>query len=200
MLQMQAMGCHNIDLVNPGHDVVPFLEALPVAVERGLHIPIIYTSCGNDRLEVLRLLDGIVDIYAVTLKYSDPEHARAYTDAHDYVEVSREATREMHRQVGDLVIDERGLARRGLIVRHVVLPNGIAGADGTFRFVARNISPGTAINVRHDYEPWSRTRQHPAIGRRPYRHEIADAIRSAAHHGLHRLDWGSHAHRFLDRP
>jgi len=199
MLQLQAMGYHNVNLINPGRIVVPFLQALAIAAENGLHIPIIYTSCGYESLARLRLLESIVDIYILTLKYSDPGHAHTYSQASNYVDVSRSAAREMHRQVGDLVLDLDGLARRGLIVRHLVLPNGIAGADDTFRFVARNISTGTAVNVRHDYEPRFRTRCHPAMDRQPSRQEVAEAVRAAARHGLYRFDKGSLAHRFLAR-
>lgn len=199
MLQLQAMGCHNINLISPAHIVSPFLQALPIAAEKGLHIPIVYSSCGYDSAEALRLLDGIVDIYVITMKYSDPRHAQSYSDAPDYVQISREAVREMHRQVGDLVLDEGGLAQRGLIVRHQVLPGGIAGPDDTFSFVARNISADTAINVRHDYQPYFRTRRYPEMDRRPAREEMAEAVQAAARHGLYRFERGSLAYRFLGR-
>jgi putative pyruvate formate lyase activating enzyme len=122
MLELQTMGCHNINLVSPSHVVAQVIAAVAIAAERGLHLPLVYNTGGYDSPEALRLFEGIVDIYMPDMKYADPENARRYSRARDYVQVNRAAVKEMHRQVGDLVLDENGIARRGLLVRHLVLP------------------------------------------------------------------------------
>ena len=127
MLELQAMGCHNINLVSPSHVVAQVIAAVAIAAEKGLRLPLVYNTGGYDSPEALRLLDGIVDIYMPDMKYADPENARRYSRARDYVQVNRAAVKEMHRQVGDLVLDESGIARRGLLVRHLVLPGDLAG-------------------------------------------------------------------------
>ena len=163
MLQLQERGCHNINFVTPSHVVPQILEASVVAAERGLRLPLVYNTGGYDRLETLRWLDGIVDIYMPDFKFWKPETARELAKAADYPEVARAAIREMHRQVGDLVLDEHGLAHRGLLVRHLVMPGGLDETREILRFLARQISADTFVNVMSQYRPEGLARQHPAI-------------------------------------
>jgi putative pyruvate formate lyase activating enzyme len=190
MLELQALGCHNINLVTPEHVVPQVLEALPFAVEGGLHLPIVYNTGAYDGTESLRLLDGIVDIYMPDFKFWDPVLSLKYVRARDYPEVARAAIREMHRQVGDLVIGSDGLARRGLLVRHLVMPGGIAGIREIMRFLAREISRETYVNVMDQYRPaWRVSRERfPEINRRVTAEEYGEAVRATIEEGLHRLD------------
>ena len=139
MLELQLLGCHNINFVTPEHVVPQVIEALPIAIEGGLRLPIVYNTSGYDSLESLRLLDGLVDVYMPDFKYGSAEVARRYSKADDYVDAVKAGLKEMQRQVGDLVLDERGLARRGLLVRHLVMPGGVAGTRDVMRFLAREI-------------------------------------------------------------
>ena len=141
MLVLQKRGCHNINFVTPSHQVYQILAALPAAIAGGLSVPLVYNTGGYDALETLRLLDGVVDIYMPDFKFWDPRVARDLCQAEDYPEIARQAVKEMHRQVGDLVVDEQGVARRGLLVRHLVLPDGLAGTREIMDFLAREISP-----------------------------------------------------------
>ena len=136
MLALQERGCHNVNLVTPTHVAPQILEALEIAVGLGLSVPLVYNCGGYESVETLKLLDGIIDIYMPDMKYSDEMNARRFSGVKDYPEVNRAAVKEMHRQVGDLQIDERGVARRGLLIRHLVLPNGVAGTEGVVSFVA----------------------------------------------------------------
>ena len=190
MLSLQEQGCHNINLVTPEHVVPQILEALPFAVERGLRLPIVYNTSAYDALESLRLLDGIVDIYMPDFKFWDRELSLRYLRARDYPEVARAAIREMHRQVGDLVIGGDGLARRGLLVRHLVMPGGIAGTHEVMRFLAEEISKETYVNVMDQYSPAGRVSRERffELNRRITRAEWDDAVRAALEAGLHRLD------------
>jgi len=190
MLELQDMGCHNINLVTPEHVVPQILEALPFAVERGLQLPIVYNTGAYDALESLHLLDGIVDIYMPDFKFWDRELSLKYLRARDYPEVARAAIREMHRQVGDLVIGGDGLARRGLLVRHLVMPGGIAGTREIMRFLAEEISKDTYVNVMDQYYPAGRVSRERffEINRRITRAEYDEAVRAALEAGLHRLD------------
>jgi putative pyruvate formate lyase activating enzyme len=188
MLSLQRQGCHNINLVSPSHVVAQILEALVIACAGGLHLPIVYNTGGYDSLEALALLDGVVDIYMPDLKYGDSPTARKYSKVRDYVTVNRAAVREMHRQVGDLVLDDEGIARRGLLVRHLVLPQGLAGTEAVLRFVAEEISRDTYLNIMAQYRPCNRARQFAEIDRRPTPAELAAALRRAAELGLHRFD------------
>ena len=153
MLALEERGCHNINLVTPTHVVPQILEALEIAVGLGLSIPLVYNCGGYESVETLELLDGIVDIYMPDMKYSNERNARRFSGVKDYPEANRAAVKEMHRQVGDLQIDERGVARRGLLIRHLVLPNGVAGTEGVVRFIAEEISRNTYLNVMAQYYP-----------------------------------------------
>ncbi|MBI2160390.1 MAG: radical SAM protein [Candidatus Rokubacteria bacterium] len=190
MLELQDMGCHNINLVTPEHVVPQILEALPFAVARGLRLPIVYNTGAYDALESLQLLDGIVDIYMPDFKFWDRELSLKYLRARDCPEVARAAIREMHRQVGDLVIGADGLARRGLLVRHLVMPGGIAGTREIMRFLAEEISKDTYVNVMDQYYPAGRVSRERffEINRRITRAEYDEAVRAALEAGLHRLD------------
>ena len=153
MLELQAEGCHNINFVTPEHVVPQILEAMPAAVEGGLRLPLVYNTSGYDALRSLRLLDGVIDIYMPDFKMWDPALSLKYLKAKDYPEAARRAIREVHRQVGDLAFDEDGLARRGLLVRHLVMPGGIASSREVLRFLAEEISPRTYVNVMGQYFP-----------------------------------------------
>jgi putative pyruvate formate lyase activating enzyme len=188
MLRLQDEGCHNINLVSPSHVVAQILEALVIAAERGLRLPLVYNSGGYDSEEALALLDGVIDIYMPDIKYGDSDVARKYSKVRDYVEANDAALKEMHRQVGDLLLDEDGLAVRGLLVRHLVLPSDIAGSDRVLRFLAEEISTETYLNIMTQYRPCYRAGEKPELDRRPTRQEVAQVFELARRYGLHRLD------------
>ncbi len=186
MLELQHQGAHNINFVTPTHMVPWILEALLIAKERGLKIPLVYNTGGYDSLEELELLDGIVDIYMPDMKYNDNKVAERYSKAPDYVEVNRRAIKEMHRQVGDLVLDDTGVAQRGLLVRHLILPDGLAGTEGIMKFLAEEVSPETAISLMSQYFPAHRAFEYPEISRRITRKEYYEAERAMEQAGLYR--------------
>jgi len=188
MLALQDQGCHNINLVSPSHVVAAILDAVALAAAEGLRLPLVYNTGGYDSPEALRLLDGIVDIYMPDMKYGDDAPARRFSGVGDYVAVNRAAVREMHRQVGDLVLDGDGLAVRGLLVRHLVLPGGLAGTREVLRFLADEISPDTYVNVMAQYRPCHRAGRYPGLDRRPSPTEYRDALAIARALGLRRLD------------
>ncbi len=192
MLSLQERGCHNINFVTPEHVVPQVLEAIPPAIEKGLKLPIVYNTSGYDSLHSLKLMDGIVDIYMPDFKFWDPGQSQFYMTESTYPEVTRNAIREMHRQVGDLKCDENGLALRGLLVRHLVMPNGVAGEEEIFRFLADEISPDTYINIMDQYFPDAQVVRKPDrythINRRIKGSELEQARRAALDAGLHRLD------------
>jgi putative pyruvate formate lyase activating enzyme len=173
MLQLSGRGCHNINFVTPTHVVPQLLEALILAVEQGLKIPLVYNSGGYDKVETLQLLDGIFDIYMPDFKFWDGKWAERYCEAPDYPDVATAALKEMHRQVGDLMIDDKGLAVRGLLVRHLVMPDNIAGSEKVFEFLVNEVSPNTYVNH---------------INRRLSSQEFRDATDTARKAGLTRLD------------
>jgi len=187
MLQLQRGGAHNINFVTPTHVVPQILAAVAIAAQAGLRLPLVYNTGGYDALPVLRLLDGVVDIYMPDAKYADAELARQYSQVEHYPRVNRKALREMHRQVGDLQVDKHGIARRGLIVRHLVLPEGLAGTAETMRFLADEISTDTYVNVMAQYRPCYRANEYPPLRRRPTREEFREAVRITRDAGLHRL-------------
>lgn len=190
MLDLQAQGVHNINLVTPEHVVPQVLEALVIAVEEGLRLPIVYNTSAYDSMESLRLLDGIVDIYMPDFKFWSPHLAQRYVKAKDYPEVARRVILEMHRQVGDLVIDEDGLARRGLLLRHLVMPGFLEETKAILRFVAEEISRNTYVNLMDQYYPAGRVdaQHYPELNRRLTRSEYAEAVAYAQELGLTRLD------------
>lgn len=188
MLYLQRQGCHNINFVTPTHQVPQILEALPIAIEGGLEVPLVYNCGGYEAVETLRLLEGVFDIYMPDFKYGDPEPAARYSKARDYPEVARAAFKEMHRQVGDLVINEKGIAQRGLLVRHLVLPEDQAGTEKVMRFLAEEVSRDTYVNVMDQYRPCYKAYQYPLISRRPTASEYQRAVKAALDACLWRLD------------
>jgi putative pyruvate formate lyase activating enzyme len=188
MLALQARGCHNVNLVSPSIYTPQIIRAAHLAAQRGLRVPFVYNSGGYDSLESLRLLDGIIDIYMPDAKYSDDRIAGRLSLVKDYWQRAREALREMHRQVGELVIGEDGVARRGVLVRHLVLPEGLAGTREVARFLARELSLDTYVNVMGQYRPENRASEHPPLNRRLRQQELAEAIRVAQKEGLRRFD------------
>jgi putative pyruvate formate lyase activating enzyme len=188
MLDLQEMGCHNINFVSPTHVVAQILEALPLAIAAGLRVPLVYNTGGYDAVETLKLLDGIFDIYMPDLKFMDGEVAEKFCRAKDYPEKAKAAIREMHRQVGDLTLDPRGIAERGLLVRHLVLPGGLAGTKQVMRFLAREVSPNTYVNIMAQFRPCGEAVEHPPLNRRITSAEYEEALRMAHEEGIRRLD------------
>lgn len=188
MLEIQEMGCHNINLVTPTHQMPMILHALAIASEMGLNIPIVYNCGGYESLEALRILDGVIDIYMPDFKYSSSEMAMKYSKAKDYPTVAKVAIKEMHRQVGDLIIDKRGIALRGILIRHLVLPEDIAGTGEVVRFIAEEISENTYINIMDQYYPCYRAFEYPPLNRRITNKEYEEAINMALRAGLKRID------------
>jgi putative pyruvate formate lyase activating enzyme len=187
MLMLQGMGCHNINLVSPTHQVPMIVEAIYYAVRSGLRLPIVYNSGGYDSVETLKLLEGIIDIYMPDFKYWDSRWAKKFSDAEDYPEVARAALKEMHRQVGDLKINPEGIAERGLLVRHLVLPGDISSTEEVMRFIAQEISPDTFVNVMDQYHPCFKAFEFPPLDRRPYPEEFQKALDAARRAGLKRI-------------
>ncbi len=153
MLWLQEQGCHNLNLVTPTHFMPQILKALGIARERSFNLPIVYNTSGYESLEALRLLDGIVDIYMPDMRYSEGGIARRYSAAPDYPDANRAAIKEMYRQVGNLVVDKHGIAKRGLIIRHLVLPNGLSGTESIMKFLAEEISKDVYISLMSQYFP-----------------------------------------------
>jgi putative pyruvate formate lyase activating enzyme len=189
MLELQDHGCHNINLVTPEHVVPQIIEALPVAIEKGLRLPLVYNTSAYDSSESLELLDGIVDIYMPDFKYWDSEMARKYSRAPDYPQVARRVIKEMYRQVGDLVLDERGIAKRGLLIRHLVMPREIAGTRQVMNWIAHELSPTTYVNLMRQYHPAGKVTGHEyaEIGRRVTSGEYGQALDAARREGLRLL-------------
>ena len=188
MLSLQAKGCHNINLVSPTHVVPYILEALEIAVSRGLHLPLVYNSGGYDSVETLELLDGVVDIYMPDMKYSDEKTAEQLSGIKDYPRVNKAAVKEMHRQVGDLEIDNEGVAQRGLLVRHLVLPNRLAGSQEVVRFLAQEVSTNTYLNIMAQYHPCHKAMDMPLLSRPLLEQEFYEATDPAHQQGLDRLN------------
>ena len=191
MLELQAQGCHNINLVTPEHVAPQIVQALPFAIEKGLRLPLVYNTSAYDSMESLALLDGLVDIYMPDFKYWDAETARKYSRAPDYPEVARRAIKEMHRQVGNLVIEDNGLARRGLLIRHLVMPEDVAGTRAVMQWIADELSPETYVNIMAQYHPAGKVSRsdHAEINRRVTSAEYERALDAAWRAGLKRLDF-----------
>lgn len=188
MLHLQGRNCHNINFVSPTHVIPQILEALLIAAEKGLRVPLVHNSGGYDSQETLELLDGIVDIYMPDMKYGDAEAGRTYSKVEDYPSVNQAGVKEIHRQVGDLTMDGQGIAQRGLLVRHLVLPDSLAGTGDIVQFLAEEISPETYLNVMAQYRPTYKAHQYPEINRRPSAQEMEKAVELALEAGLTRLD------------
>ena len=196
MIGLQQRGCHNINLVTPAHVVPQLVEAVVAAIKRGLRLPIVYNTSAYDAVSSLRLFDGIVDIYMPDFKLWESESARRLLQAEDYPERAREAIAEMHRQVGVLELDRRGLARRGVLIRHLVMPGKLGETEAITRWLAEELSPDTYINLMAQYRPDNDVGhpgkrgepQHAEIDRRPSNAELKEAYRVARAAGLWRFD------------
>ena len=188
MLRLQRAGCHNINFVSPSHVVPQILAGVVLAAQAGLTVPLVYNSGGFDSPGTLALLDGVFDIYMPDMKYSDEPTARRLSRVSDYPDVNRAAVLEMHRQVGDLQVDGRGVAVRGLLVRHLVLPGGLAGSAEVVRFLAERVSANTYVNIMDQYRPCYCAHEFPELNRRPSLAEFAAAVRLAQEAGLRQLD------------
>ena len=188
MIFLQEEGCHNINLVSPSHVVPQIIEAVFIAAENGLHLPLVYNTGGYDSMDSLKLLDGIVDIYMPDMKYSDRVIAKKYSGIPDYPEINRNAVREMHHQVSDLQMDENGIAVKGLLIRHLVLPNSLTGSKSILTFIANEISSNTYINIMDQYRPAYKAQKFEDLSRRITQAEYLDVLQIAMGTGLNRLD------------
>lgn len=188
MLLLQAGGCPNINFVTPSHVVPQILAAVDEAADGGLRIPLVYNTSGYDSVDTLTILEGVFDIYMPDFKFWDPKVAEVLCDAPDYPEVAREALKEMHRQVGDLALDEGGVAQRGLLIRHLVLPDGLAGTRDVMRFLAKEISSNSYVNVMAQYRPCGQAVEVPSLRRAITDEEYQEAMEMAHEEGINRLD------------
>jgi len=186
MIGLQLRGCHNINFVTPTHYVPQIVAALPLTIELGLMVPLVYNCGGYESLEVIRLLDGIIDIYMPDTKFSREGEAARYCNAPDYPRVLQEVLLEMHRQVGDLTLDERGIAYRGLLIRHLVIPQGVAGTREIMSFIAQRLSVNSYVNIMDQYRPLYQAGAYQEIDRRISPGEYHSAIEIAREEGLHR--------------
>jgi putative pyruvate formate lyase activating enzyme len=186
ILGLQRAGCHNVNLVTPTVYVPQVLAALPDAIDGGLQLPLVYNTGGYDSVEALRLLEGVVDVYMPDMKYSDEKTAGRFSVVKGYYATATAAVKEMHRQVGDLVVDE-GMAVRGLIIRHLVLPYDLSGTDEVMRFVAEELSPDSYVNVMAQYRPEHKALRHVELSRRITTEEYQGALAAARRHGLWRF-------------
>jgi putative pyruvate formate lyase activating enzyme len=184
MLWLQEQGCHNLNLVTPTHFMPQILKALSIAQERGFKLPIVYNSSGYESVETLQLLDGIVDIYLLDMRYGDNRSAVRYSVAPHYVEVNQAAVKEMYRQVGNLALDENGIATKGLIIRHLVLPGGLSGTERVMKFLAEEISRDVYISLMSQYFPAYRSREFPELNRRIDEQEYDEAYDIKMKYGL----------------
>jgi putative pyruvate formate lyase activating enzyme len=186
MLQLQSKGCHNINLVTPTHFVPQIVKALSFAWEKGFDLPLVYNTSGYDSLHSLRLLDGVIDVYLPDTRYSNNEAAQMLSSVGDYVEANREAIREMFQQVGNLVTDEWGIAKKGLIIRHLILPDGLAGSEETFRFIKEEISGEVYVSLMGQYFPSFKAEECVSINRKITPEEYESAVESFFESGLSR--------------
>jgi len=188
MMDLQKAGCNNINFVTPSHVIPQIIEAVGIALEKGLNVPLVYNTGGYDEVDSLKLLEGMIDIYMPDFKFWDRDAAQTACHAPDYPDVAREAIREMHRQVGDLVI-ENGIAVKGLLVRHLVMPEGKAGTRKVARFLSREISKETYINIMAQYRPCGNAYEVPWLARRITLQEHDEALQMAREEGLKRIVW-----------
>ena len=186
MVKLQEMGCHNINFVTPTHYASQIVASLPKAIELGLHLPIVYNCSGYESIEVIRLLEGIVDIYMPDIKFMDEKYSKRYSNAPDYPEVVKKVLKEMHRQVGDLMTNSKGVAERGLLIRHLVMPGGVASSESVLKFIAEEISVQSYVNIMDQYRPEYRAREYAEISRRISHQEYLDAIQFARSFRLYR--------------
>lgn len=188
MLHLQSRGCHNINFVSPSHVVVQLLEAIEIALENGLNIPLIYNSSGYDGVETMKLLDGVIDIYMPDFKFWQPESGEKYCAASDYPAVAKKSLMAMFKQVGDLVTDDRGIATSGLLVRHLLMPDGMAETEKILSFIAEKISVKTYVNIMDQYRPCGESRKFHELQQTISVDEYEVALRFAEEIGLERID------------
>ncbi|MFQ3573422.1 MAG: radical SAM protein [Thermodesulfovibrionales bacterium] len=187
MLRIQDRGCHNLNLVTPTHQMPMILRSLQIAINRGLMIPVVYNCGGYESIDAVRLLEGVVDIYMPDIKFADSAVSERLADAKDYFQCCKEAVREMHRQVGDLEI-VGGIAKRGLLIRHLVLPNGLSGTEKVMEFIVKEISPMTFVNIMDQYYPCYKAHEDELINRRITQQEYRSALNIAKKVGIKRDD------------
>jgi putative pyruvate formate lyase activating enzyme len=186
MLRLQNMGCHNINFVTPTHYAPQIVASLAEAIERGLCIPIVYNCSGYESIEVIQLLEGVIDIYMPDAKYMDEKFSKQFSNAPDYPEVIRKVLKEMHRQVGDLMTNSIGIAERGLLIRHLVMPGGVASSEAVLKFIAEEISVHSYINIMDQYRPEYQAYEYSEISRRITHKEYMEAIQIAKRLHLYR--------------
>ncbi len=186
MLSLQGQGCHNVNLVTPTHVVPQILSAIQIAVDKGLTLPIVYNSGGYDDVNTLKLLNGVIDIYMPDFKFWDPKIADATCNAPDYPEIARQAVLEMHRQVGDIVIDKTGIAQHGLLIRHLVLPDNLAGTRDIMKFIHDAVSPDTYVNIMSQYRPCGKAHETPGLSKALSVEEYKQALQMAKEEGITR--------------
>lgn len=184
MLQLQNLNCHNINLVTPTHVMPQILKALSLAISRGLKLPIVYNTGGYELEDILRLLEGIVDIYLPDMRYADNEMAVKYSNAPDYPKYNQEALKEIHRQVGVAQIDKAGIIKRGLVIRHLVLPNNVSGTDKIMQFISSELSKETFVSLMSQYFPCFKSNEFPEISRRITYEEYEKAKQAMQRYGL----------------
>ena len=188
MIVLQKRGCHNINFVTPSHVVPQIIAATEAAVQQGLSVPLVYNSGGYDSVETLKLLEGVFDIYMPDFKFWDPEIAGTTCNAKDYPQVARQALIEMHRQVGDLCLDSKGIAHRGLLIRHLALPKGLSGTREIMKFISCRLSPNTYVNIMPQYRPCGRASEVKELSSSLESDDYQCALRSAKEEGILRLD------------
>jgi putative pyruvate formate lyase activating enzyme len=186
MMRLKELGCHNINFVTPTHYTPQIVASLPEAIGLGLDLPLVYNCSGYESLEVIKLLDGIVDIYMPDAKYAGEEPAKRFSNAPDYPHVLKAVLKEMHRQVGDLQMDQNGIAQKGLLIRHLVMPSDLAGTEDLMEFIAREISQDSYVNIMQQYRPQHKSFDYPELRRRITYGEYLDAVKVARRFGLHR--------------
>lgn len=187
MLNLQSIGCHNINLVTPTHQIHNIVIAISIASKNGLKIPIVYNCGGHESIETLKILEGIIDIYMPDFKYGDNETAVKYSDCLNYFDVAKEALREMYNQEGDLTIDDAGIMKRGLIVRHLVLPNNLANSENVLNFIAKEISTNILLNIMDQYYPAFKSKYHESLNRRIKPSEYSNVLHLAKNLGFQHL-------------
>ena len=188
MLELQEKGAHNINFVTPSHVVPQILESLPLAIEHGLNLPLVYNCGGYESLETLRMLDGIIDIYMPDIKFADPKIAEKYCNAPDYPEKAQNALKEMHRQVGDLETDPKGLASSGLLVRHLLMPDNLASTERWIDFISREISTDTCLHLMEQYFPAGNIQGYPELQQKVSLEEYRSALDLARKYKLTPLE------------
>ncbi|MBL7155233.1 MAG: radical SAM protein [Candidatus Portnoybacteria bacterium] len=186
MIKLQQLGCHNINFVTPTPQVPQIVKGLVIARKEGLKIPLVYNTNAYDTVTILKLLEGIIDIYMPDAKYSDDKLAVKYSQASDYFAIMKKAIKEMHQQVGDLKVNQEGIATRGLLIRHLVLPHNLAGSEKIFNFLAKEISPDTFLNIMDQYRPCYQAFDYPELARMISQEEYQEAVKLAKEAGLTR--------------